>query len=410
MRAGDPAPGTQGAFFGDGLSFNKGAAFNDSGQAVFDKEIRGGDQKFGVNDVGIFAWDPVKGLFLAARRGDQLQVAPGVYLAASSFGFGGNSNTDASALSLSKNGKLALNVSGLEGGYGAVTLDLNCYPVYYPDADHDGYGDASSTNGVCSNASPPAGFVPNHTDCNDANPAVYKTYYQDFDGDGYGNAAVSVCDDATPPAEYVQYGTDCNVVDPAIHPDRSDDSCDGVDQNCNGADDEGYLEHQSYCGTNCASMGVAKCQNGFLFDTCPFPTIPETCNGVDDNCDGTVDNAALPSGTLSVKLSRISGGTVSLNWPVVSAASGYDIARGSLVTLKSTQGNFSAATTDCFANNLTATTLNDPQSPAAGQGFWYVLRAVNCGGSASYNSYNFGSPDQVGSRDAEIAASGHACP
>jgi hypothetical protein len=221
---------------------------------------------------------------------------------------------------------------------------------------------------------------------------------------------VSVCDDATPPAEYVQYGTDCNVVDPAIHPDRSDESCDGVDQNCNGADDEGYEEHQSYCGTNCASMGVATCQNGFVFDTCPFPTIPETCNGVDDNCDGTVDNAAVPSGTLSVKLSRISGGSASLNWPVVSSASGYDIARGSLVTLKSTQGNFSAATTDCFADNLTATTLNDPQSPAAGQGFWYVLRAVNCGGSASYNSYNFGSPDQVGSRDAEIAASGHACP
>jgi hypothetical protein len=303
-----------------------------------------------------------------------------------------------------------MRVTWFEGGGGAVTLDLNCYPVYYPDADHDGYGDASSTNGVCSNASPPAGFAPNHTDCNDANPAIYKTYYQDFDGDGYGNALVSVCDDATPPAEYVQYGTDCAVVDPLIHPDRSDESCDGVDQNCNGEPDEGYLEHQSYCGPNCASLGVAKCQNGVVFDTCPFPTVPETCNGIDDNCDGTVDNAAVPTGTPSVKLSRISGGEASLNWPGVSAATGYDVARGSVVTLKSTQGNFSAATTDCFADNLTATTLNDPQSPAAGQGFWYVLRAVNCGGSASYNSYNFGSPDQVGSRDAEIAASGHACP
>jgi len=36
-----------------------------------------------------------------------------------------------------------------------------------------------------------------------------------------------------------------------------------------------------------------------------------------------------------------------------------------------------------------------------------VIRAVNCGGNASYNS---GSPKQVGSRDAEIAASGNACP
>ena len=67
-----------------------------------------------------------------------------------------------------------MNVGWVDGGSSVVTVDLRCYPVYYPDADGDGYGDASSTNGVCSNASPPAGSVPNHTDCNDANPAVYR--------------------------------------------------------------------------------------------------------------------------------------------------------------------------------------------------------------------------------------------
>jgi hypothetical protein len=155
-------------------------------------------------------------------------------------------------------------------------------------------------------------------------------------------------------------------------------------------------------------MGVAKCENGVVLDTCvPGAPSPETCNLVDDNCDGTVDNAAIPTGTPSVTLSRISGGAASLSWTVVSAATGYDVARGNVVTLRSTQGDFSAATTDCFADNLASTTINDLQSPAVGQGFWYVLRAVNCGGNASYDS---GSPKQVGSRDAEIAASGHACP
>jgi hypothetical protein len=43
----------------------------------------------------------------------------------------------------------------------------------------------------------------------------------------------------------------------------------------------------------------------------------------------------------------------------------------------------------------------------AGQGFWYLVRAESCGGNASYNS---GSPSQIGSRDAEIAASANACP
>jgi hypothetical protein len=281
--------------------------------------------------------------------------------------------------------------------------------VYYPDGDHDGFGDASSTNGICSNASPPAGYVPNHTDCNDASPAVYKTWYQDADGDGYGNASVKICDDATPPAGYVQYGTDCNVADPAIHPDRTDASCDGVDQNCNGINDEGYVDHQSTCGVGgCASLGVAHCDNGVVTDSC-VPGTPgtETCNGIDDNCDGTVDNAAAPTGTPGVTLSRISGSAVTLSWAAVSAATGYDVTKGSLVTLRSSLGDFTTATTGCVGNNVAGPTINDLQTVAAGQGFWFVLRAVNCGGNASYDS---GSPKQVGSRDAEIAASGLGCP
>jgi hypothetical protein len=160
----------------------------------------------------------------------------------------------------------------------------------------------------------------------------------------------------------------------------------------------------------CASLGVARCENGAVIDTCvpdSGSASPETCNGFDDNCDGTVDNALVPTGTPSVTMSRISGGAASLSWASVSTATGYDVARGSLVTLRSSQGNFSTATTDCFANDVAATTINDIVAPTTGQGFWYVLRAISCGGHASYNS---GSPDQVGSRDAEIAASGVACP
>ena len=331
---------------------------------MFNRDLRGGDAMFGVNDKGLYAWDPVKGLFLLARSGDQIEVAPGLFWTVSNFGYLSNSNTDGSAIGLSKTGTLAMNVSWFDGGSSVMTVDLRCYPVYYPDADGDGYGDASSTNGVCSNASPPAGSVPNHTDCNDANPAVYAAYYQDADGDGYGNAAVSVCDDATPPAGYVPYGTDCNVANPTIHPDRSDDSCDGVDQNCNGANDEGYLPHQSICGVGaCARTGVAQCSNGVVNDSCvPGAPSTETCNGIDDNCDGTVDNAAVPTGTPSVALARISGGAARLTWTAVSAATGYDVVRGSLQTLRSSGGNFSAATTDCLGDNLAATTVDDRQS------------------------------------------------
>ncbi len=407
MRGGDPAPGTPGDVLGP--TFSQASAFGDSGQAVFSRDLTGGDAMFGLNDKGLYAWDPIKGLFLLARSGDQIEVAPGNFLTVAGFGYTPNSNSDGSAAGLSKTGTLAMNANWFDGGSGVMTVDLNCYPVYYPDADGDGYGDAASTNGVCGNASPPAGYVPNHTDCDDTNPAVYNLYYRDADGDGYGNSSVSVCAGAQPPAGYVRYGTDCNDANPTIRPDRSDDSCDGVDQNCNGVADEGYLEHQSSCGVGaCASFGDAKCQNGVVVDTCtPGAPSTETCNGIDDNCDGIVDNAAVPTGTPSVSLARISGGAATLSWTAVSGATGYDVTKGNLVTLRSTVGDFSAATTGCLGDNLGTTTVNDLQSPAAGQGFWYAIRAENCGGNASYDS---GSPKQLASRDAGIAASGHGCP
>ena len=111
MRAGDPAPGTPGRHLRP--SFSQGAAFNDSGQAVFNRDLRGGDAMFGINDKGLYAWDPVKGLFLLARAGDQIEVAPGLFWTVSSFGYLSNSNTDGSAMGLSKTGTLAMNVGWL---------------------------------------------------------------------------------------------------------------------------------------------------------------------------------------------------------------------------------------------------------------------------------------------------------
>ena len=68
---------------------------------------------------------------------------------------------------------------------------------------------------------------------------------------------------------------------------------------------------------------------------------------------------------------------------------------------------FTVATDACLGNDLAGTTYEDSAVPGGGEDFWYLVRAVNCGGPASYDE---GSPSQVGSRDAEIEASGAACP
>ena len=180
-----------------------------------------------------------------------------------------------------------------------------------------------------------------------------SAWYRDSDGDGYGNSTDSVLSCGQPPG-YVALGGDCNDARP--------------DQR---------------------------------------PGLTELCDGIDNNCDATVDNAAPPAATPSVQVSEPSIGSARLIWAAVPAATGYDIVSGSLVALQAGHGEFSTATQSCLANDLAATNFDDAAVPAPEEGFWYVVRAINCGGSGTYDS---GGPGQQGIRDTEIQASGAACP
>ena len=85
--------------------------------------------------------------------------------------------------------------------------------------------------------------------------------------------------------------------------------CDGLDNNCNGTADEGNPGSGGVCSTGqlgiCAA-GTYQCQNGTL--ACAATNMPkaELCNGQDDDCNGMVDNgnpgggAACSTGQLGV--------------------------------------------------------------------------------------------------------------
>jgi hypothetical protein len=419
VRSGDPvplvAPGLNTPGIAPGTTFDTfigwDMAFNDLDQIVVISSMLGGDILPGIDGNELLAWDPTKGLFLAARAAEDIEGVPGYFRTSRLFSFIQFNNSDGVSQGLGKNGTLGLEVFLTEGD-AAATLDLNCYPstAYGIDSDGDGYGDPATRVNVCSYSTPPAGYVANASDCNDANPAVYNAYYRDADGDGYGDPGLPICAGATPPAGYVVKKTDCDDTKANVHPGAPDALCDGIDNNCNLQIDEGFQPYDTTCGVGaCASTGQAECNSGVLTNSCVAGTpTTETCNGIDDNCDGIIDNAAIPTGTPSVTLARISGSAATLSWTPVSGATGYDVTRGSLVTLRSSLGNFTTATTNCLGNDLAGTSVNDLQGLPTGQGYWYVLRAVSCGGGASYN--DSGPPDQVGPRDAGIAASGLACP
>ncbi len=117
---------------------------------------------------------------------------------------------------------------------------------------------------------------------------------------------------------------------------------------------------------------------------------------------------AAPAGIPDLSMDR-QGNDVELSWLAVGTADWYEIARGDLAVLRSSGGDFNAATDSCVADNDpgTVVVVSGTPEPAPGEAYWYLLRAVNCKGKGTYDTAGGA---QVGQRDLEIGASGNDCP
>ena len=96
---------------------------------------------------------------------------------------------------------------------------------------------------------------------------------------------------------------DCVPGNPDIHPD-AEEVCDGIDNNCDGQVDEGVLS-TFYADADADGFGgsttIEACAapEGFTenasdcddLDPAAYPGGAEVCDGVDNNCDGLVDDA-----------------------------------------------------------------------------------------------------------------------
>jgi hypothetical protein len=197
--------------------------------------------------------------------------------------------------------------------------------TWYADNDGDSFGNASSTLLRCGR---PGGYVADNTDCNDGNnlvnpgraelcngiddncaggvdegsPGNAPVWYRDQDGDTWGNPSqtLRVC---AQPAGYIARASDCNDSLGGINPGASEVVGDDVDQNCDeaeicfvDADDDGFRLTSTIASANssCGDSGEARSSEptGDCDDAVGTtrPGAADTCNLVDDNCDGSVDN------------------------------------------------------------------------------------------------------------------------
>jgi len=206
-----------------------------------------------------------------------------------------------------------------DDAFGAVT--------WFVDADSDGFGDSSSGVVACAM---PEGTVANGSDCNDANPVIHPDaseicdeqdndcdgdtdelgaidaviWYTDGDGDGFGNASIPVLGCSAPEGS-VGNDDDCDDSSVSVHPD-ADEACNGFDDDCDGdideddavdaviwfADADGDAFGDSTTVTSACSVPAGYVADSTDCDDSEESTHPgadEYCDGVDNNCDESVD-------------------------------------------------------------------------------------------------------------------------
>ena len=153
------------------------------------------------------------------------------------------------------------------------------------DLDGDGYVKGADCNDGDDAVNPGAAEVCDGAD-NDCDGLVDPdgsgggdTFYLDSDGDGFGDdgATVEAC---AAPEGYVEAAGDCDDGDASFNPGAVEDDCtDPTDYNCDGS--TGFADADG--------DGFAACEECDDTNKSVNPRATETCDSLDNNCDGNVD-------------------------------------------------------------------------------------------------------------------------
>jgi hypothetical protein len=197
----------------------------------------------------------------------------------------------------------------------------NAENEWYRDSDGDGYGAEGSVVIQCER--PSDAYVEQGGDCNDGNDQINPGIVEECSGevctfcngrddncDGIpddncpcsgdetqpcfpfsnGSPDEGLCSNGQQQCEDGTWGTCEGATGPEM------ESCDGMDNDCDGNVDNGFPDKGDSCtvGTGaCENSGTLECNSagdGLTCSASPGSPSNETCDGTDEDCDGTVDN------------------------------------------------------------------------------------------------------------------------
>jgi hypothetical protein len=263
--------------------------------------------------------------------------------------------------------------------------------TYFADRDMDTFGNPAESRLACSKPLTES-WVENSDDCDDTSAASHpggmevcdgrdnncngqidegqsplQTYFRDLDGDGFGTndagndtIMACACGSCVPPG-YAGMAGDCAPNDPTRHPGATE-LCNGKDDDCNGQIDDNVTVG---VGAACADAGLGECNAGTTACVggavvCRPTKMPskDLCDGLDNNCNGTVDEQPDCGGPNQLLLN---------NAAVVAARDTGTLNLG---------GATPSTPTTCLKGMGTAETWTGPTGPWGGSGtdfhVWYA--------------------------------------
>jgi hypothetical protein len=167
---------------------------------------------------------------------------------------------------------------------------------------------------------------------------------------------------------------------------------------------EMYFAQIRCCGNNVDMDDFGACMDCDDNDDEVYPGADEICDYQDNDCDGTIDEGFLTPDVITGLFFEMNKQI--FNWNSDTVADRYDVMKGDLMSLRSSNGDFTSSLTGCLEENSADTQSSDSVDPGSDEGFYYLIRGqADC----RNGTINCGHPGQIEDRDAEIDSSSNKC-